>query len=60
MHDIPRFIPCVAVFIHQQPHQFRNTKRRMGIIDVDGDLICQIVQCPVQTEVVTKDVLTAG
>ena len=42
--DLPRLIPAIFILIDQNPHQFRNAKRRMRIVDVNSDLVCQIVK----------------
>ena len=42
--DIPRLIPAVVILVDEQTHQLRHAKRRMGVIDMDGDLIRQIIE----------------
>ena len=40
---IPCFSPCDALFVNQDAHQFWNSEHRMGVVQVDGDFVCQSV-----------------
>ena len=54
---LPGIVPFISVFVHEDTHQFRNRQCRMGIVDVNRNLIGEVVQCSVVSEVVADDVL---
>ena len=37
--DIPRSIPVIAIFINKDTHKFRDPDYRMGIVELECDLI---------------------
>ena len=58
--DLKRIIPTEFVLIDQQTHQLRNRQYRMGVVEVNGDLICQVVVGFVQLIMTVQDVLYRG
>ena len=55
-NDVPSVIPSITAVIQQNPHQFRNGEGRVGVVDVDGNLFVQVIQCAVYAHVVVYDV----
>ena len=55
-NDVPSVIPSITAVIQQNPHQFRNSKGRVGVVDVDGNLFVQVIQCAVYAHVVVYNV----
>ena len=55
-HDVPRLIPAVAAVIEQNAHQLRHSERRVGVVDVDGDLLVQVIERAVNAHVVVDDI----
>lgn len=45
-----------AVIQYQQANQFRNGDYRMGIVQLYGNLVCQIVQCAISCLVLFQNV----
>ena len=43
--DFPGRLPRQAFFIHEDTHQFRNDQCRMGIVDVDGYVLGEAIDC---------------
>ena len=43
-NNIPCLFPTVAAFVHHNPHQFRNSQNRVGIVQVDCNYIRQLIQ----------------
>ena len=58
--DLKRIIPTEFMLIDQQTHQLRNRQYRMGVVEVNGDLICQVVVGFVQLIMTVQDVLHRG
>ena len=58
--DLPGLGPRQAVFIHQQPHQLRDDDRRVGVIELDGAFVGQVVQLAVLADVSVQQVLQRG
>ena len=58
--DVPRLIPVVIVLIHQQAHQLGHAQGGMGVVDVDGHLVGQVVQAPVLPQVLSQNGLHRG
>ena len=40
--DLPRLVPAHLILVDQQPHQLRHAQRRMGVVDMDRDLVGKI------------------
>jgi len=40
--DVPRGVPREVMLVDQQTHQLRHAERRVGVVDMDGDLVGQI------------------
>ena len=54
---IPCAFPGVGVHVHQNPHQFRHHQCRVGIVDMDGNLIGKVVQGTIGSQMVADDAL---
>ena len=52
--------PQHAVHVAKQAHQFGDTDRRVRVVEVDGDLVCEIVERAMLFEVMKEDVLQGG
>ena len=39
---IPSLVPCKIMFIHQDTHQLRDSHSRMGIIELECDLLIEL------------------
>ena len=48
--DLPRAVPAVVVHIDEKPHQLR-----MGVVDVDGDLVSKVVERVIVLQVLIQD-----
>ena len=62
VEDLPchaeRLLECIAVFRqHQLTHQFRYRDDRMGIVQLDRQLVCQIVQRAIGSLMLFQNVL---
>ncbi len=55
--DVPGLVPAVVVLVEQKAHQFGHAQGRMGVVDVDGDLVGQIVQGAVLFLMLAQDSL---
>ena len=55
--DVPRLLPRIVVLIDQQPHQLRHAQRRVGVVDVDGDLVREIPVGMILLEMLIQDAL---
>ena len=55
LDHIPGAIPRVEVLIHQDAHQLGDAEGGVGIVEVDGHLVGQVVQSAVDRHVVTDD-----
>ena len=53
--DLPRAVPAVVVLIDEQAHQLRHAQGRMGIVDVDGDLVSKVVERVIVLQVLIQD-----
>ena len=53
--DLPRAVPAVVVLIDEQAHQLRHAQGRMGIVDVDGDLVSKVVERVIVLQVLVQD-----
>ena len=58
--DVPGLIPAVVILIHQQAHQLGHAQRGVGVVDVDGHLVCQVVQGLVVPQMLFQDALHRG
>ena len=63
-HGTARNIPCVfpghAFLVEEDAHQFRHDQSRMGVVDVDGDVLVELVHAfLVFSLIVTYDALQA-
>ena len=56
-HLIPRHVPVHVEIIDENADQFGNGERRMGIVDVNGQLIFKVVQRPILPVVLLDEVL---
>ena len=54
--DVERGIPVIAALIQQDAHHLGDGQRRVGIVELDGDLVGQVLQRAVLVEVVLQDV----
>ena len=41
--DLPGLLPRNVVGIHEDTHQFRNRQSRMGIVELNDDLVGKVV-----------------
>ena len=55
-----RIIPTELVLINQQTHQLRDRQHRMGVVEVNGDFIRQIIVGFVQLIMTIQNVLHRG
>ena len=55
--DVKSAVPAEFMFVNQQTHQFGDRQHRMGIIQVNGDLVRQVVPGLVHPPVAIQDVL---
>ena len=39
LRDLPCLIPSDAVFVDEEPHQFRYGQRRMRVVQLDGEYL---------------------
>ena len=58
--NIPGIIPFHAIIINEHAHQLGNCYSRMGIINLDADLVSKAVQVIMSLHVVAHDALHAG
>ena len=58
--DLPRLVPAEIVLVDQQAHQLRYAERRMGVVDVDGQLVGQIGIGVILLIVLFQDALQGG
>ena len=56
-NDIPGLIPVIAAFIQHNTHQLGNSQYRMGVIQMNGYYIRQIIQCTIISQVTLDDIL---
>ena len=55
--DRPSVVPCKAVFVHEDTHQFGDRKRGVRIVDMDRSHFGQKIQWPVAMLVIVDDIL---
>ena len=55
--DNPGAFPCETMFIHQQAHQFRDSDRRMGIVQLDDEFFMKAVEVLAVLQVQAQHVL---
>ena len=53
--DLPRAVPAVVVLVDEKPHQLRHAQGRMGVVDVDGDLVSKVVERVIVLQVLVQD-----
>ena len=58
--DVPRGFPRIAVLIHQQAHQLRNTESGMRVVDMDRSAVGKRIQRTETAEVILDDILQGG
>ena len=58
--DLTGRLPLISVVIHQDTHQFRNCKNRMGIVQLNRDLLRKVVQRFIALEVCLDDRIDTG
>ena len=46
--------------IEQHAHQLRNAQHRMGVVELDGDLLMQVVQVRIAAQMPPDDLIDAG
>ena len=54
--DVESCIPFIAALIQQNAHHFGDGNGRVGIVQLDGDLIRQVLQGAVLVQVVAQDI----
>ena len=55
--DLKRIVPAKLVLINQQAHQLRDRQHRVGIVEVNGDFIRQVVVGFVQLIMAAQNIL---
>ena len=60
LRDIPGLIPVIAEIIEQHAHQLWNAQHRMGVVELDGDLLMQVVQVRIAAQMPPDDLIDAG
>ena len=58
--DPPRLVPSQSLFVHEQPHEFRNRDAGMGVVELNGDKIGQIGEGTVQFAVAAQNIVQRG
>ena len=58
--NFPGLIPAVVVLVQQQTHQLGHAQSGMGVVDVDGHLVGQIVQAAIGLQVLAQNGLEGG
>ena len=58
--DLPGLIPTVVVLVQQQTHQLGHAQSGVGVIDVDGHLVGQVVQTAIGLQVLAQNGLEGG
>mmetsp|Transcript_21532 Transcript_21532/g.83660 ORF Transcript_21532/g.83660 Transcript_21532/m.83660 type:complete len:662 (+) Transcript_21532:1047-3032(+) len=58
--DLPGLVPAQALLVQQQPHQLGGRQRGVGVIQVDGVRLAQVVQRAEFTQMARHQVLQRG
>ena len=58
--DLPGLGPFMAVHVDQEPHQLGDRDRRMGVVELDRELVGEVGQILVGVEMAPDDVLQRG
>ena len=56
-HDPPGIVPAVAAFVEQDAHQLGDCHGRVGIVDMDGDLIRKVIERRVLPQMTVHNIL---
>ena len=48
--DVPRLLPAHAVLVEKDAHELGYAQRRMGVVDVDGDAVREVVEARIGLE----------
>ncbi len=59
-HHLECVVPGKLMLIDQQTHQFRDRQHRVGVVQVDGDLIREVIESLMHFPVTVKDILHGG
>ena len=55
--DVPRLLPAHAVLVEEDAHELRYAEGGMGVVDVDGDAVREVVKRGIGLEVPRDDAL---
>ena len=55
--DVPRLVPAHVVLVDEQAHQLRHAQRRMGVVNMDGDLFRQAFKRAIAVKMRLDDAL---
>ena len=59
-HHLPGVVPAVAALVQQDAHQLRDGQRRVGVVDLHGDGVGEVLQRAVLVQVVADHILHGG
>ena len=60
LRNLPCLVPTEPLFIDENAHELCDTERRMGIVDVDGDIIREFLEIAASLDIMAYDALHAG
>ena len=58
--DLECLVPLIGVIVHQNAHQFRDRQNRMGIVQLHADLVAEIVETRILSQMRFDDAVDTG
>ena len=58
--DAPGVVPGHAVYVDEKAHQLGDADRRVGVVELDGDLVGEVIHARIMAEMATEHVLQRG
>ena len=58
--EVPGLFPAQPFHVHQKPHQFRDGNGRMGVVELDRDLVAEPFKGGILILVAPEDILKGG
>ena len=55
--DVPGLVPAEAVLVDEQAHELGDADRGVGVVELDGPLLVEVMQCASGVEVEADHVL---